>query len=133
MFRRKLRHIADRFAAAVTATLMLRPTSASAQSSGQDIGGVADNLRRQLGPMADFIGAGCFLLGLGVGVVSLLKFKAHSQNPHDPSAKLSTAAMYLVASAGLIGIPTLLGIGVTSLFGSGADTVGTDSTLRSLQ
>lgn len=130
---KKLRHIADRAAAAATCyVLMLGARGANAQSTGQDVGTVADNLKRQLGPLADFIGAACFLLGLATGIVSLLKFKAHSQNPNDPSAKLSTATMYLIAAAALIGIPQVLGIGVTSLFGSGASTVGTDSTLRSL-
>ena len=70
-------------------SLILMTGAASAQVA--DIGDMASSLQTQAGDIADLIGAAAFLLGICIGIVGLMKFRQHSQNPNDPSARLSTA------------------------------------------
>lgn len=104
-------------------------TTASAQ---QDAGDLATNLQGQVGQMADLIGAVAFLLGALLIVMGLMKFKQHSDNPNDPSAKTSTAIVLTLVGASMIALPTVAGVGIVSLFAEGADTVDADGSLRSL-
>ena len=109
-------------------------TAAAPQATAQvtNIGDVAAGLQTQAGSIADLIGAAAFLLGIGLGIVGLLKFRQHAQNPNDPSAKLSSAFTLVFVGAALVAIPTTLGVGVSSLFGSGATNVTVDGTLRNI-
>lgn len=114
----------------VVFSLALLPALASAQVT--DIGDMADGLQAQAGDIADLIGAAAFLLGICIGIVGLLKFRQHSQNPNDPSARLSTAFTLVFVGAALIAVPTTLGVGIGSLFGSGATNVSVDGSLRNI-
>ena len=110
--------------------LILIAAGATAQVA--DIGDMASGLQTQAGDIADLIGAAAFLLGICIGIVGLMKFRQHSQNPNDPSARLSTAFTLVFVGAALVAIPTTLGVGVGSLFGSGATNVSVDGSLRSI-
>ena len=103
-----------------------------ARAQVADIGDMASSLQTQAGDIADLIGAAAFLLGICIGIVGLMKFRQHSQNPNDPSARLSTAFTLVFVGAALVAIPTTLGVGVGSLFGSGATNVSVDGSLRSI-
>ena len=96
----------------------------------QDLGGVADNVKGQIGNVADMLGAVAFLIGIILVIMSLMKFKAHSEN--DPQAKMSTAVVMLMVGASMIALPTLAGVGITSIFGGGGTNVKADATLRSI-
>lgn len=102
----------------------------SAQVS--DIGDMASGLQTQAGNIGDLIGAAAFLLGIALGIIGLLKFRQHAQNPNDPSARLSAAFTLVFVGAALVAIPTTLGVGVNSLFGTGATNVTVDGSLRSI-
>ena len=97
-----------------------------------DIGDVASGLQAQAGDIADLIGAAAFILGICLGIAGLLKFRQYSQNPNDPSARLSTAFTLVFVGAALVAIPTTLGVGVDSLFGSGATQLSVDGSLRNI-
>jgi len=97
-----------------------------------NIGDVAAGLQSQVGNLADLLGAASFLLGIGLGVAGLLKFRQHALNPHDSSARLSTAITFVFVGAALVAIPTTLGVGIGSLFGGGATNVTVDGALRSI-
>ncbi len=112
------------------ATLLLICVAAAASAQVADIGAMASGLQSQAGDIADLIGAAAFLLGICIGIVGLLKFRQHSQNPNDPSARLSTAFTMVFVGAALVAIPTTLGVGIGSLFGSGATNVTVDGSLR---
>ncbi|MCY4260718.1 MAG: hypothetical protein OXC91_10710 [Rhodobacteraceae bacterium] len=105
-------------------------TATGAQVS--NIGDMAAELQKQAGDLADLIGAVAFLLGLILAVAGLLKFRQHSQNPNDPSARLSAAFVLVFVGAALVAIPTTLGVGIGSLFGTGSVNVSVDGSLRSL-
>jgi len=110
--------------------LPMLPIAAHAQVG--NIGDMATELQKQAGNVADLIGAGAFLLGIVLAVAGLLKFKQHSQNPNDPSARLSSAFVLVFVGAALVAIPTTLGVGIGSLFGTGSVNVSVDGSLRSL-
>jgi len=97
--------------------LALSATSASAQVT--DFSGMADQLNGQLNSAAELAGMIAFLSGFVFGIMGFMKLRANAQNPNDPSNKVSTAFMLIFIGAGLIAVPTVMGVGVTSLFGSG--------------
>lgn len=97
-----------------------------------DIGDMASGLQAQAGDIADLIGAAAFLLGICIAIIGLLKFRQHSQNPNDSSARLSTAFTLVFVGAALVAVPTTLGVGIGSLFGSGSTNVSVDGSLRNI-
>lgn len=90
----------------------------------QDLGDVANTLTGQITDFGRLIGATAVLVGIGMLIMSAIKFRAYSTNPQDPSASVGGAVGWLLAGAALVGIPEFLDIGVTSLFGTDA-TQGT--------
>lgn len=108
--------------------------AAFAQQSQGGIGEIATNLRRDLiGPIADLIGALAFLCGVLAAIFGLWTLFQNRRNPHDPHNSVGRAIMSFVVAAGLIGIPSYLGVGVATFFGSGAETASVDGTLRSIK
>lgn len=97
-----------------------------------NIGDMASELQSQVGDIADLIGAAAFLLGIGIALLGLLKFRQHAINPNDPSARLSTAFTLVFVGAAMVAIPTTLGVGIGSLFGSGTANVSVDGSLRTI-
>ena len=111
--------------------LGILPATAGQQNAGE----VAQNVQGQVGEFADLLGAAAFLVGIGLVVFGIFTLYKHSKNPQDPSSKLSTAVMLIVAGGMMIAVPTVAGVGVQSLFGDGANTVKAGKTfeLRKLQ
>lgn len=97
-----------------------------------NIGDMASELQSQVGDIADLIGAAAFLLGIGIALLGLLKFRQHAVNPNDPSARLSTAFTLIFVGAAMVAIPTTLGVGIGSLFGNGTSNVSVDGSLRNI-
>ncbi|MCY3675451.1 MAG: hypothetical protein OXH65_11490 [Paracoccaceae bacterium] len=97
-----------------------------------NIGDMASELQSQIGDIADLIGAAAFLLGIGIALLGLLKFRQHAINPNDPSARLSTAFTLVFVGAAMVAIPTTLGVGIGSLFGNGTANVSVDGSLRTI-
>ena len=114
----------------IVGLICLMPTLGWAQVV--DIGDMASGLQSQAGDIADLIGAAAFLLGICIAMIGLLKFRQHSQNPNDPSARLSTAFTLVFVGAALVAVPTTLGVGIGSLFGTGATNVSVDGSLRNI-
>ncbi len=113
---------------------LIWPVSAFAQQSQGGIGEIATNLRRDsIGPIADLIGALAFLCGVLAAIFGLWTLFQNRRNPHDPHNSVGRAIMSFVVAAGLIGIPSYLGVGVATFFGSGAETASVDGTLRSIK
>lgn len=108
--------------------------AAFAQQSQGGIGEIATNLRRDsIGPIADLFGALAFLCGVLAAIFGLWTLFQNRRNPHDPHNSVGRAIMSFVVAAGLIGIPSYLGVGVATFFGSGAETASVDGTLRSIK
>ena len=105
---------------AAAAVPALAGTSVHAQVT--DITSMTAQLNGQLNSLAQLAGMIAFLGGFVLGIMGLLKLRANAQNPNDPSNKLSTAFMLIFIGAGLIAVPTVMGVGVQTLFGNGSST-----------
>lgn len=105
---------------------------AAANAQIADIGGVAAGLQAQAADIADLLGAMAFLLGIMLTLAGLLKLRQHALNPNDPGARLSSAFTLVLVGAALVAVPTTIGVGIGSLFGSGTTNVAVDGSLRSI-
>lgn len=106
---------------------------ASAAFAQEGLGDVFTTIRTDtLGPAGDIIGAISFLAGVIAAILGIWKLIQHRQNPHDPGAKPSQAIIFGIAAALLVAVPSFLGVGVTTIFGSGADTSSVEGQLRSI-
>lgn len=112
---------------------MLGTLASAAHAQNADVGAVADSLASQGGSVADLLGVVSFLAGVGLAIAGLLKFRQNAMNPNDPSAKISTAFTLVLVGAAMVAIPTTLGVGIGTIFGSGAETASADgSAFRSI-
>jgi H+/Cl- antiporter ClcA len=100
--------------------------SAEAQAV-RSLGEIASDLTAQTGLVSRFVTVLAFVIGVVMAIMGFLKFKAHSDNPNDPSSKLSTAFMLIFVGAGLVAIPAALGSGITTIFGAGAQKTDANS------
>ncbi|MCE6959656.1 hypothetical protein LAZ40_11565 [Cereibacter sphaeroides] len=100
--------------------LLLLPGAAAAEV--RDFGAIFADLSLQMTKAAKFLTIAAFIMGVVLAIAGILKFKAHSQNPNDPSAKVSTAFVLIFAGAAMVALPTTLGSGIATIFGTGADT-----------
>lgn len=119
-----------RAAAAIAAASAM---AAAAPAMAQDVGTIAEGLTSQVSQIGTLISVISFVLGVGVAIAGLMKFRAHSQNPNDPSNKISTAFILMFVGAGLVAVPAVLGSGISTIFGDGAEqTNGNDGFGNSL-
>ena len=92
---------------------------------GDTIGGIAERITGQLGAFADLLTGAMFLVGIGLGAMAALKFKAHNEDPR--STKITTPIVLAVVSACLIALPAYLTFMANSVVGDGADGNSLDS------
>lgn len=104
------------------AALVVGASATGALAQATDLSTMTSQLQGQLKSMATLAGYVSFLAGFVFGIMGFMKLKANAANPQDPSNKVSTAFMLIFVGAALIAVPTVMGIGVTSLFGSGSTT-----------
>ena len=105
--------------ALTAAALVLTGDAALAQNFGD----VADEVTGQIGQFGNLLGAAATLIGVGLSILGVIKFRAYSANPQDPQNRLTTAIGIVAAGVCLIAVPEFLDVGVTSLFG-GTTTTG---------
>ncbi|WP_411840089.1 hypothetical protein [Paracoccus sp. ME4] len=117
--------------AAGLATLAAALTVSGA-ASAQTVGSIASSLTTQTSLVGTLITVISFVLGVALAIAGLMKFRAHSQNPNDPSNKMSTAFVLMFAGAGLVAVPAVLGTGIATVFGSSANTTNGTTGFRSL-
>lgn len=92
--------------------------AAPAMAQEDTIGGVADRISGQLDEFANLLTGAMFLVGIGLGAMAALKFKAHNEDPR--STKITTPIVLAVVSACLIGLPAYLTYVSNSVVGDGA-------------
>lgn len=102
--------------------VMLFPESAFAMiGSGMSVGQISNNIVSSVQGAGNAVTAICWLSAIVLGAVSVFKFKAHSDNPNQTPLKIPM--IYLGCAAGLGALPEIIGTGIATLFGSGAQTV----------
>lgn len=108
--------------AALAAGMTAMSSGAFAQTVDvKDLSSMTTQLQGQMKSMATLAGYVSFLAGFVFGIMGIMKLKANAANPNDPANKVSTAIMLIFVGAAMIAVPTLMGVGVTSLFGSNGE------------
>jgi hypothetical protein len=107
---------------AVVAAGLTLAASSGALAQATDIKSMTSQLNTQMNSLGNLAGMIAFLAGFVFGIMGFMKLRANAQNPQDPSNKVSTAFMLIFIGAGLIAVPTVMGIGVNSLFGDSSNT-----------
>jgi intracellular multiplication protein IcmD len=82
------------------------------------LGTIADNITSQFGPVAKLIVGGAYIAGFGFALASILKFKAHKDNPTQVPVGTPIALLFIAVA--LIFIPSLMKMGGVTVFGAGA-------------
>ena len=99
----------------------------------QTFGDILTDMRTtQLGPAADFAGTVSFVLGIVIALMAVVAMIKRSRAHNDNSVDTGRIIMLSIAAVVMVAIPTFLNVGVTSIFGTGADTSSIDGQLRSL-
>ena len=98
--------------------LFFYSADASAQSAANNLGDVANNIKTSFGALAQLVTAIAYVAGMGFALASILKFKAHKDNPTQ--IPIGTPIALLFVAAALLFLPQLFGIAGQTVFGSGA-------------
>ena len=96
--------------------------SSASMAIAQSAGDIATDLQGQVTNLTGLLTVIAFIVGVGLAVIGVVKFYKNTQNPNDPSASTSSAFILIFAGAALVAIPALLGSGIQTVFGTGADT-----------
>ena len=107
-------------------------SAVAAPALAQTAGDIATSLAGQTGQVADLVSIVAFVLGVGMAIAGLMKFRANAQNPNDPSNKMSTAFILMFVGAGLVAVPAVLGSGIATIFNDGAQQTDANSGFRSV-
>ena len=85
----------------------------SGPAFAQDAGDMARGVFGQFRDFADVMTGASLLLGIGAGIMSAMKFKAHAENPQQE--KLTKPIIYFLVAGILIGLPSFLNMGSETL------------------
>jgi len=107
--------------------------TANAALAQANAGEVANLVQDQFGSFADLIGVVAFVAGIVIVLMGLIKFRQHSQNPQDPSAKMSSAFTMVFIGAAMVALPTVAGVGIASIFGGNAEVTNANDGFRALR
>jgi len=91
-------------------------------AADQTIGDVADTVVDNFKALARLITAAAYIAGMGFAIGSILKFKAHKDNPTQIPVGTPIAMLFIAAA--MIFLPSIFTIAGHTLFGSGAETGG---------
>lgn len=83
--------------------------------AAQSVGDIARNVSGSLEGVGKLITGGSYVGGMGLGAASMLKFKAHKDNPQQ--TPLGTPIMMLAVAAGLLFLPSVFSTGGQTIFG----------------
>lgn len=96
---------------------------ADASSNDPTLGNVASTITGSFGQLAKLITAGAYMAGIGFCMASMLKFKAHKDNPTQ--IPIGTPIALLFIGAGLIFLPNIFKIAGYTIFGGTSGAGGT--------
>jgi hypothetical protein len=113
---------------AVIGTITLG-ADAVAQTAG-GLGSMARTSATDLLGFESWLSLICYLGAAGTGISAVMKFKEHGQSPNQ--VKLSDPIIRTAVAVGLVGLPMLLGAGVSTMFGGNSGrAISSSSTTRS--
>ncbi|MES2218097.1 MAG: type IV secretion protein IcmD [Pseudomonadota bacterium] len=86
------------------------------------LGGIANQVTSNLGSVAKLITAASYVAGMGFAVGSIVKFKAHKDNPTQIPIGMPIALLFVAAA--LIFIPSVFKSSGATLFGQSGTVAG---------
>lgn len=95
-------------------------------ANDQNLGAVASNITGSFGQLAKLITAGAYMAGIGFCMASMLKFKAHKDNPTQ--IPIGTPIALLFIGAALIFLPNIFRIAGYTVFGGTSGAGGVSGT-----
>ncbi|KTD11083.1 IcmD (DotP) [Legionella gratiana] len=102
---------------------VLALASQNAAADGMSVGGMASEITSSFTNLTKLITAGSYLAGLAFSIGAIMKFKQHKDNPTQ--IPIGTPIALVFIAAGLLFLPSILGITGTTMFGSnGGETAG---------
>ncbi|MFG6082207.1 DUF6750 family protein [Paracoccus litorisediminis] len=96
------------------------------QAAAANVGDIATSLGTQFDDIGKLLLIICAVAGIGVALMGLFKFKAHTANPNDPSNKMSSALTLIFVGAAMVAIPEVLGAGISTVFGGSSNLADID-------
>ena len=99
---------------------------ADAPSNDPTLGNVASTITGSFGQLAKLITAGAYMAGIGFCMASMLKFKAHKDNPTQ--IPIGTPIALLFIGAALIFLPNIFKIAGYTIFGGTSGAGGISGT-----
>lgn len=98
----------------------------AADTNDQNLGNVASTITGSFGQLAKLITAGAYMAGIGFCMASMLKFKAHKDNPTQ--IPIGTPIALLFIGAALIFLPNIFRIAGYTVFGGTSGAGGVSGT-----
>ncbi|MGQ3892567.1 type IV secretion protein IcmD [Legionella sp. CNM-4043-24] len=92
------------------------------------LGDSANLIRGSFLPMSKLITGGCYVGGLAFMVGAIMKFKQHKDNPTQVT--IGTPIALLLVGAGLLFMPSVMGMAGETIFGGGT-TAGPSGSIYS--
>lgn len=96
---------------------------------GTTLANLAENVTGTFSSITKLITGGAYVVGFALAMVGILKLKAHKDNPTQ--IPISTGLALIFVGSALVFLPTLLGVGISTIFGSAASSevsaCGTDT------
>ncbi|MCH9637380.1 MAG: type IV secretion protein IcmD [Gammaproteobacteria bacterium] len=99
---------------------------ALAADTDDNLGKVASTITGSFGQLAKLITAGAYMAGIGFCMASMLKFKAHKDNPTQ--IPIGTPIALLFIGAALIFLPNIFRIAGYTIFGGTSGAGGVSGT-----
>jgi intracellular multiplication protein IcmD len=99
---------------------------ALAADTDDNLGKVASTITSSFGQLAKLITAGAYMAGIGFCMASMLKFKAHKDNPTQ--IPIGTPITLLFIGAALIFLPNIFRIAGYTIFGGTSGAGGISGT-----
>jgi intracellular multiplication protein IcmD len=90
------------------------------------LGGIATQVTSNLASVAKLITAASYVAGMGFAVGSIVKFKAHKDNPTQVTIGMPIALLFI--GAALIFVPSVFGSAGQTLFGTSGTVAGVSGT-----
>lgn len=90
----------------------------------QDLAGISSTVYSNFASLSKLITAGSYVCGLGFAIASIMKFKAHKDNPTQ--VPVGTPVALVMVAASLLFLPSILGVTGNTIFTDGG-TVATST------
>ncbi len=100
---------------------------AAGDVSALTIGGMADAITSSFGQVTKLVTAAAYLGGMGFAVGSIIKFKAHKDNPAQVPVGQPIGLLFVAAA--LIFLPSILSVAGETIFGSAGSVGGPTGTV----